>query len=369
VSFEQLDAETSAVLERYGFDGDEFERLRARVAEGSLSPATNVVRGRVDPPAEEDLTPLPDRGTPAWDEARAAGTDSLRRGEVAQVILNGGMATRFGGVVKGIVEVFDGRSFLDLKLGETQKLADALDADVPTAVMTSFATDEATRAFLAARARPEPLVFSQFVSLRLEPDGTLFRSADGAPSLYGPGHGDVLTAIRTSGALGELARRGVRHVQISNVDNLGARIDPVVLGAHILGERPFTSENSSKDGDMGGAPARVDGRPMLLETYRFPPDFDHSQIPVFNSNTGWFTLEALERSYELTWMYVEKQVAGRRAIQLERLYHEVSAFLPTTYLVVARTGPRGRFVPIKTPEDLEAARPALRELLAHPPLD
>jgi UTP--glucose-1-phosphate uridylyltransferase len=366
VSPERLDAETSAVLDRYGFDADEFERLRAQVAEGSLSPATNVVRGRVEPPAEDDLTPLPDQGTRAWDDLRAAGIEALQRGEVAQVILNGGMATRFGGVVKGIVEVFDGKSFLDLKLGETQRLADALDADVPTAVMTSFATDQTTRAFLAARAGPQPLVFSQFVSLRLEPDGRLFRAADGAPSLYGPGHGDVLMAIRTSGALADLARRGVRHVQISNVDNLGARIDPVVLGAHLLRGRPFTSESAPKDGDMGGAPARVDGRPMLLETYRFPQEFDQSDIPVFNTNTGWLTLDALERSYELTWLYVEKRVEGRRAIQLERLYHEVSAFLPTTYLVVPRTGPRGRFVPIKTPEDLEAARPALRELLALP---
>ena len=366
---EQLDAETRAVLERFGFDAGEFERQRAKVADGSLSPATNVVGGRVEPPAQEDLTPLPERDTPAWNDWRAAGIESLRRGEVAQVILNGGMATRFGGIVKGIVEVFDGKSFLDVKLGETERLAAALEAEVPTAVMTSFATHEATRAFLAAREGSEPAVFSQFVSLRLEPDGALFRSSDGAPSLYGPGHGDVLPAIRTSGVLADLARRGVRHVQISNVDNLGARIDPVVLGGHLHGERPFTSESAPKDGDMGGAPARVDGRPMLLETYRFPPGFDQSQIPVFNTNTGWFTLDALERSYELTWLYVEKQVGGRKAIQLERLYHEVSAFLPTTYLVVPRTGPRGRFVPIKTPEDLDAARPALHELLVRPPLD
>ena len=31
------------------------------------------------------------------------------------VILNGGMATRFGGVVKGVVEVFDGMSFRKYK--------------------------------------------------------------------------------------------------------------------------------------------------------------------------------------------------------------------------------------------------------------
>ncbi len=44
--------------------------------------------------------------------------------------------------------------------------------------------------------------------------------------------------------------------------------------------------------------------------------------------------------------------------------NELSAFLPTTYLLVPRDGPLSRFVPVKTPEDLEQARPLLRELLA-----
>jgi UTP--glucose-1-phosphate uridylyltransferase len=115
---------------------------------------------------------------------------------------------------------------------------------------------------------------------------------------------------------------------------------------------------------MGGAPARVDGRMMLLETMRFPPDFDHESIPVFNTNTALIDVEALEQPYDLTWLYVEKDVGGRTAVQLERVYHEITAFLPTTYLVVPRSGPRGRFFPIKTPADLEESREHLRVMLA-----
>ena len=138
---------------------------------------------------------------------------------------------------------------------------------------------------------------------------------------------------------------------------------------HLLGGRPVTTEVAPKDGDMGGAPARVDGRLMLLEAPRFPPEFDHERIPVFNVNTLTVDLDVLDRDYELTWLYVEKEVEGRRAVQLEHLFHELSAFVPTTYLVVPRSGPRGRFFPVKTPEDLEATRAALRELLASSPLD
>lgn len=364
----EADARTRDVLERYGFDAVPFDELRARVAAGELSPASNVVAGVVEPPEPDELTPLPEPGGPGHAEARDAGLAALRAGRVAAVVLAGGMATRFGGVVKGAVDAVDGRSFLEIKLADAAAAAEVLAADVPVALMTSFATDAATRASVAERSLPEPLWFSQFVSLRLEPDGSLFREASGSLSPYGPGHGDLFDALRRSGLAAELRRRGVDVIVVSNVDNLGARIDPVVVGAHLLGGRSMTSEVAVKDGDMGGAPARVDGRLRLLEKPCFPSGFDHDTIPVFNTNTALFDLAVVDRPFDLTWLYVEKPVDGRTAVQLERLYHEASAFLDTTYLVVPRTGPRGRFFPIKTPDDLVRSQPALREMLASSPL-
>jgi UTP--glucose-1-phosphate uridylyltransferase len=361
---DRLGPEVRRVLDRFGFDRERFEALRRRVVDGTLSAETNVVEGTVTPPRKEDLTRLPAPDTAAWASARDAGLDAIESGRVGQIVLAGGMATRFGGLVKGAVEALDGRSFLEWKLAETEKLAHRLGARIPVAVMTSFATDGETRAHVAERKLPEPLWFSQFVSLRLTPDGRLFEEGDGSPSLYGPGHGDLLDALRTSGALARLRDAGVTVVCVSNVDNLGARVDPVVVGAHMLAGRPVTTEVATKEGDMGGAPARVDGRMMLLEAMRFPAGFDHESIPVFNTNTALIDLDALERPYDLTWLYVEKTVDGRGAVQLERLYHEITAFVPTTYLVVPRSGPRGRFFPIKVPADLDASRDGLREMLA-----
>src|SRR4029450_7670923 len=124
-------------------------------------------------------------------ETRSAGIDALRRGEVAQVVLAGGMATRFGGVVKAVLTAVDGKSFLEAKLEQTRALERALDTTVPVALMTSFATDAAIRAPAVERGLGDPLVFHQFVSLRLEPSGELFRGEDERPSPYAPGHGDL----------------------------------------------------------------------------------------------------------------------------------------------------------------------------------
>jgi UTP--glucose-1-phosphate uridylyltransferase len=225
------------------------------------------------------------------------------------------------------------------------------------------------REFVHARQLPEPLFFSQSVSLRLEPDGSLFRGDDGRVSLYSPGHGGFLAAFRRSGTLDRLRERGVRTVMVSNVDNLGARVDPAVLGAHRLAGRPVTAEVASKSGDTGGAPARVNGRLQLLESPRFPADFEQGSISVFNVNTLTIDLDVLDRDHDLTWLYVEKTVEGRRAVQLEQVFHELTAVVPTTFLEVPRIGPRGRFFPVKTPEDLEQGREALRELVAASTLD
>ena len=314
------------------------------------------------------MTTLPEPGSDDRAAVRSAGLDALASGRVAQVVLAGGMATRFGGVVKGAVEAVDGRSFLSWKLGETARLGEALGVEIPVALMTSFQTADETRAHVASLEVPEPLWFSQSVSLRLTESGDLFLE-DGRPSLYAPGHGDLLGAIRRSGTLDALRERGVEHVAVSNVDNLGARLDPVVIGAHLGAGRPLTVEVAVKDGDMGGAPARVDGRLGLLEGPQFPPGFDHDRIPVFNTNTATIALDALDRDFDLPWMYVAKSVDGRTAVQLERLYHQIAWVLDTTFLEVPRSGARGRFFPIKEPDDLERARPALREMLAASVLD
>ena len=74
------------------------------------------------------------------------------------------------------------------------------------------------------------------------------------------------------------------------------------------------------------------------------------------TNTFAISLGLLERDYPLTWFYVEKTVDDRTAVQMERLVNELSSFVPTSYLATPRSGPRGRFFPIKTRAELEALR-------------
>jgi UTP--glucose-1-phosphate uridylyltransferase len=313
----EIDAETAQLLQQYGFEDIPFESLQERLAQGQLGASQNRITGRVEPPDEGDLQPLPPLGGDLRSELAARGEEAMRRGEVAAVILAGGMATRFGGVVKAAVEVLDGQSFLDLKLKDIAAVAERANATIPVYLMTSFATDEAIRQMaepLSTKRCPIK-TFPQFISLRVTPDGKLFKDSSGALSSHAPGHGDLTFALRRSGILQDFRDRGGRVLMMSNVDNLTATLDPAIIGAHLESGAALTAEMAPKEpGDKGGAPARVDGKAQIVEAFRFPEDFDQERIPVFNTNTFVLDAEAIDREFQLTWFAVNKTVDGNSSV-------------------------------------------------------
>jgi UTP--glucose-1-phosphate uridylyltransferase len=362
---ETIDDPTKGLLQRFGWDERGFEALRTRLRAGAAE-SDNVIRGRVAPPEPGDVRPLPAPGSHARKTLEARGREALRTGLVGAVVLAGGMATRFGGVVKAGVEAVEGRTFLDLKLSDVARLAARDDARIPIYVMTSFATHDEVEQLCRSHDTPLAPVrcFPQYISLRLAPDGSLFRDEGDSLSPYAPGHGDLPFALRRSGLLGEFVQRGGRFLYMSNVDNLGATLDPAVIGAHLESGAQVTAEVVRKEpGDKGGAPARVDGAPQIVESFRFPPGFDQDTIPVFNTNSFVLDATALDRDFPLTWFVVRKKVEGRDAVQFERLVGELTALLPTAFLEVERHGPDGRFQPVKDPEELTRRRDEIAALL------
>lgn len=360
MSSHNIDDATQQLLQRFGFEDIPFESLQKRLVAGEVGADQNRIHGAVEPPDEGDLRPLPPLGGDTRRALEERGAEAMRRGEVAAVILAGGMATRFGGVVKAAVEVVDGMSFLEIKLRDIAAVAERADATIPVYLMTSFATHE------AIEKMAEPLstdrcpirCFPQFISLRITPDGDLFRDSDGNLSPHAPGHGDLTFALRRSGIMKDFRAAGGKTLMMSNVDNLTATLDPAVIGAHLEAGAGLTAEMAPKEpGDKGGAPARVDGKAQIVEAFRFPEDFDQSRIPVFNTNTFVLDAASIDADFPLTWFAVQKTVDGQPAIQFERLVGELTAFVDSAFLRVERHGPDARFQPIKTPDDMDKERP------------
>jgi UTP--glucose-1-phosphate uridylyltransferase len=357
-----IEAELAAIVGDTGdlrLDRERIEKSARDIAAGRLGPRSNRLPSDPRPARRDDVDWVSDFSESRRDELRKLGERALSRGRVAGAVLNGGMATRFGGVVKGVVEAIGGRSFIEIKRSQVRRAGEA-----PFVIMNSFATESETLRHLEKRGIGEGvLTFLQSVSLRLTPEGELFRDASSSLSPYAPGHGDFLEAVRSTGTLAALRDRGVEVLMLSNVDNLGADLDPCVVGYHLAHGLPLTVELSETlPGDAGGAPAWIGDRLEVVEGFRFPPGFDFARLPFMNTNTFVLSLEVLEAEYPLTWFYVEKRVDDRIAVQLERLFGEVSSFVETAYLASPRSGRDCRFFPVKTPADLESLRenPGLR---------
>lgn len=379
-------------LAGFSFDAARFDDLRQRVEGGGLDPSANRL---ASPPLPLQEAPVDLRpGAPGDVERRARlgarGEAALRAGKVAILILNGGMATRFGGGAKGVVSVVEGQpraSFLAVKLGQVRTTAAALGAHIPVVLMHSFATQAPSDAHLAeidwsGVAPADRETFSQSILPRVLPNGTPLPELPGADGmedtdLYcAPGHGDTLERLRNSGILARLRARGVEHILVSNVDNLGASLDPVVLGAHLeavdAGAGVSVEVVRREAGDAGGCVAVLDnGTAAIVEAFRLPAGVDLTHYPHFNTNTLWLSAAAIDREIPLSWFAVRKHIdwpsregnvavgddGKLEVVQFERLIGQVTESVRSAYLEVDRAA---RFCPIKVRDDLHGQADALR---------
>ncbi|HUP99411.1 MAG TPA: UTP--glucose-1-phosphate uridylyltransferase, partial [Aeromicrobium sp.] len=115
-----------------------------------------------------------------------------------------------------------------------------------------------------------------------------------------PGHGDLYTALETSGVLRALLDAGIRYAAVSNSDNLAAVPDPTMMAWFASTGAPFAMEVSRRTpADVKGGQLVVrtsDGRLVLRETAQTPPEDAESAADIerhryFNTNNLWFDLE------------------------------------------------------------------------------
>jgi UDP-N-acetylglucosamine/UDP-N-acetylgalactosamine diphosphorylase len=263
-----------------GIDFPELEELFARRNE----PAAVL-------PPRDRIAALPVMDETPSAEERRIGEESLRRGEVAALLVAGGQGSRLGfEKPKGMYPVgpVSGATLFQIHAEKVLALSRRYGRPVPLLVMTSPATHDDTEAFFRDNrffGLPEKqVVFFQqgtMPALDLE-SGKLLLESPGRLFLSPNGHGGTLTALAETGLLGELKARGIRHVFYFQVDNPLVKVcDPGFLGRHIV----VASEASSKvvfkekPEEKVGVLAVVDGRCGIIEYSDLPAEMAAEREP------------------------------------------------------------------------------------------
>jgi UTP--glucose-1-phosphate uridylyltransferase len=296
------------------------------------------------------------------DDGRAALPQAVR------ITLNGGLGTSMGLTgPKSLLPVKDRKSFLEIILGQSARL------QIKQILMNSFSTLKATEEALKTIAPSiAPLMFTQNRFPKILQENLSPATWPANPDLEWnpPGHGDVYTAMTTSGILDRLLQEGIRYALVCNSDNLGATVDMSLLGYFARHQLPFMMEVARRtpaDAKGGHLAVGPSGGLVLRESAQFPEDSDGSDIQryrYFNTNNLWVNLAALkallarEKILRLPLILNPKTIDPRDdhspgVYQVECAMGAAIGLFEGAQAVLV---PQERFFPVKTCDDLMAVR-------------
>jgi UTP--glucose-1-phosphate uridylyltransferase len=293
--------------------------------------------------------------------------------------LNGGLGTSMGMTkAKSLIEAKQGETFLDIVVGQVLGLREHFGARLPLVLMNSFATRDDSLAALSRHPEIEsdvPLDFLQNKVPKIDAESLQPVTWEREPALEWapPGHGDLYTALVSSGMLDTLLEHGYRYAFVSNSDNLGAVLDARILSWVAKEELPFAMEVAGRtEADRkGGHIARLRDDGLVLRETAQTPEEDLASLQdvgrhrYVNTNNLWVGLEALRDTLReregvlglpiiVNRKTVDPSDAGSPAVvQLETaMGAAIGVFEGARALHV----PRRRFAPVKTTNDLLALR-------------
>ncbi len=215
-------------------------------------------------------------------ELLAAGEAAYRDGRVAVLMVAGGQGTRLGwDGPKGTFPLapHSGKTIYQLQAEKVLSLSRRVGREVPLLVLTSPATDEATRAAFAGRedfglAAEQVRFFVQGTVPSVDREGRALLAAPGVLLENPDGHGGVFEALVGSGELERLRADAVEHLVYIQVDNVLAPVDdPRLVGLAVLERADVVTkvlEKAHPDEKVGHL-VRVGGRDRIVEYTELTP--------------------------------------------------------------------------------------------------
>ena len=206
-------------------------------------------------------------------EARAAGEVELSEGRVAALLVAGGQGSRLGyDGPKGCYEIGPITNAPLFYFHARKILARSIryGASIPFYVMTSEANNAATVQCFEENdyfgLNPDDVFFfTQGMWPGMDAEGKIILDQPGHIFMSPDGHGGLLAALKRSGALADMKKRGIKSVFFFQVDNPLVEIaDPAFIGYHVMNKSEYSLKLCAKRD-----PKEKVGMPMRFgDTYR-----------------------------------------------------------------------------------------------------
>ncbi|MCA9285905.1 MAG: UDPGP type 1 family protein [Phycisphaerales bacterium] len=270
-----------------------FVELDRLIQELVLQPGTSAL-----PPSLAPAAYYPAQHTDAsrpWraERFREAGEDMIRSGKVAAFTVAGGQGTRLGwNGPKGTfpATVVTGKPLFRVFAEQLLAASRRYGTTIPWYIMTSPANDADTRAFFVDNnhfglAPADVFMFPQGVMPAIGLDGKILLETPGSIALSPDGHGGSFRALAGSGAIDDMAARGIEVISYFQVDNPLVRIvDPVFLGLHATAPDSSAEMSSKMVAKVGpeekvGVFCVVDGRTAVVEYSDLPKALAEERQP------------------------------------------------------------------------------------------
>ncbi len=262
-------------------------------------------------------------GTARRAGAAARGARLIGEGKVAALVVAGGQGTRLGyDGPKGMFEISPvaGKSlfrlFAEFILGSERRYG----GTIPWYIMTSETNDRVTRDYFTEHdyfgLKPANVTFfKQGMMPAIGPDGRILLDQKHRVAMSPDGHGGTLRALAATGALADMADRGVDAISYFQVDNpLASPVDPVFVGLHdeSRSEASSISVHKADDLERVGNFARVDGKVCVIEY----SDLPEARARARDANGNRVLDLASIAIHVFSRSFIERLTADIRAIKL-----------------------------------------------------
>ncbi|MFH1428606.1 MAG: UDPGP type 1 family protein [Candidatus Margulisiibacteriota bacterium] len=188
------------------------------------------------------------------DHAVNKGETLLKENKTAILLVAGGQGTRLGfDGPKGCYPIIEDKTIFNIFAEKIAWLNNSYGITIDWLIMTSKATDWPTQKFFAENnffGLPFGSIrfFQQDMLPSLDLDGRLVLDAKDHFAENPNGHGGTLLALKKSGLLADLQRKGIEHIFYFQVDNALTLIaDPLFIGLHALAKTGMSTKVVQKN--------------------------------------------------------------------------------------------------------------------------